>query len=379
MSGIVKKMSNSIEVAAAITKDILLFPKRVVSISKVINKPTYYPEMERKTKREMWWDNFVWLCKNNEVNELYTSFGMDVKGFRELDDFIPHREFCVKRNLGNQREIQSITGDYNYIVLLRDKYLFASYLSSTIGEEYIVPTVALISQGKAYLAEKKQWTDPSVLLKEGSRLVYKIVDGECADGVMLVEVKDDLVSVDNQSYTKEGFIDSLKGKRYLVQNVVEQHEAIRKFGTKSVNTIRVVTIKGKSGVVNLFAAFLRLGVSADSFVDNRAVGGLGVGVDLNNGTLMKYGFPHDAFGVKLDEHPLSHIKFEGYKLPFWQETVDLVSKAHQQFYEIQSIGWDVVLTERGPVLLEGNDDWEISGPQDTSGGLKERWKEEVNA
>ena len=379
MARFVNKLYSGISVIAHNAKDIVLFPKRVASITKVINKPTYYPEMERKTKREMWWDNFIWLCRNREVNELYTSFGMDVKGFRELDDFIPHREFCATRNLGNQKCILSDTGDYNYIVLLRDKYLFASYLSTTIGEKYIVPTVALISMGRAYLAERKTWVNPVELLSEGSSYVYKVVDGECANGVMLVEVKNGEVIAEDKVCTKEAFLTSLDGKRFLVQRVIEQHAAIRKFGTRSVNTIRVVTIKGKSGIINLFAAFLRLGASADSFVDNRAVGGLGIGVNLNNGTLMKYGFPHDAFGVKIDEHPLSHIRFEGYQLPFWQETIELVTKAHQQFYEIQSIGWDVVLTAQGPILLEGNDDWEISGPQDTSGGLKKRWIAEVEA
>ena len=35
----------------------------------------------------------------------------------------------------------------------------------------------------------------------------------------------------------------------------------------------------------------------------------------------------------------------------------------------------IVITPNGPVILEGNDDWEIGGPQDTSGGLKKRWIE----
>lgn len=379
MSGLVRTISKIVSFVIIRAKDVILFPKRVLTISKVINKPTYYPEKERKSKMEMWWENFVWLCKNREVNELYTSFGMDIKGFRDPDDYLPHRQFCITRNHGNQKDIQSITGDYNYIVLLRDKYLFANYLASTIGKESVVSTVALITMGKAYIVEEMDWKDPVVLLMEGSRFVYKVVDGECADGVMLVEVKNGYIYIDEERYTKDAFINSLNGKRYLVQQVVDQHSEIQRFGTRSVNTIRVITIKGRSGVINLFSAFLRLSTSADSFVDNRAVGGLGVGVNLENGTLMKYGFPHDTFGVKLDEHPLSHIKFEGYQLPYWPETVELVIKAHQQFYEIQSIGWDVVLTNTGPVLLEGNDDWEISGPQDTSGGLRKRWIEEVNA
>ena len=32
-------------------------------------------------------------------------------------------------------------------------------------------------------------------------------------------------------------------------------------------------------------------------------------------------------------------------------------------------------TPGGPIILEGNDDWEIGGPQDTGGGLRQRWME----
>lgn len=359
-------------------KRILIFPKEVLRIGKIINKPSYYPEFERKSKREMWLDNFRWLVRNQELNFFYTSYGLDIKGLHRPEDFIPHHEFCRMRNLGNQKLKYSVTGHYNYIVLLRDKYAFSAYLASTIGEQSVVKTVALLSKGRAFLSDEKSWKSPEQLLLNGSELVYKNIDGECADGVMLVKVEGDTVIADGKAYSKSEFIRFISDKNMIVQNVVTQHDALKAFKTKSVNTIRVVTIQGKSGEVNVFAAFLRLSVSADSFVDNRAKGGLGIGVDLETGKLMRYGLPHDAFGTKMEEHPLSHIRFEGYQLPYWQETVKLVCKAHKQFYELQSIGWDVVLTENGPVLLEGNDDWEIGGPQDTYGGLKKRWDELVN-
>lgn len=378
MSGFTYKMYEAMTRLAFTAKYVVMFPKKVIGISKVVNKSTYYPELERKSKAEMWKDNFKWLCKNKELNPYYISSGMDVKGLHNMEDFIPHHEFCVTRDAGNQAEKHTISGHYNYIVLLRDKYIFSAYLESTLGGQYVVPTIALIRNGQAFLCEQKKWTEAEMLMVDGSELVYKVLDGECADGVMLVRVEGNMVYADGKEYSKRSFSEAIAGKNIIVQNVVEQHPALKAFGTKSVNTIRIVTIQGQSGAVNVFAAFLRLSISPDSFVDNRAKGGLGVGIDLSNGKLMKYGLPHDDFGVKMEEHPLSGIRFEGYQLPDWKETVNLVCSAHRQFYEMQSIGWDVVLTETGPVLLEGNDDWEIGGPQDTYGGLKERWEYLIN-
>lgn len=351
------------------------FPVKVYHIRDIINKPSYYPEMQRKSKKEMWMDNFLWLVKYRELNRFYTSYGLDVVGLRNSSDFMDYRSFVALRNAGNQGEKLTISGRYNYIVQLRDKYIFAAYLASTIGEKYVVPTYALITDGKAFLNRENRWTNISELLTDGSSMVYKVLDGECADGVMLVNVSGNHVEADGSTYTKDEFVNSVSGKKIIVQNVVSQHDTLQNFKTKSVNTLRIVTIRGKSGAINVFAAFLRLSASPDSFVDNRAKGGLGIGIDLETGKLMKYGFPHDSFGVKLEVHPLSGIRFDGFQLPYWDETVELVRNAHKQFYELESIGWDVVITNDGPVLLEGNDDWELGGPQDTYGGLKKRWFE----
>lgn len=356
------------------------FPKQVAGIKKLIDKPSYYPEMERKSQREMWMDNYKWLRRDNQLNVFYTSYGLDVKGFRNPEDFIPRREFLRKRNEGNQKMIETRSGKYNYITLLRDKYVFATFLASALGKQYVVDSVGIIDKEQLFLHRQGSWNGLEALLEMPGQWVFKVIDGECGEGVYLVTIEDGKLTIGDKSYSLREFRDEIIGKaRWLIQPVVVQHDDLKAFGTKSVNTIRAITIRGKSGEIGIFNAFLRLGADSESFVDNRAMGGFGVGIDLDTGKLMKYGFPHDSFGVKAEEHPVSGIVFENYQLPFWEETVDLIKKAHKQFYALQSIGWDVVITPNGPILLEGNDDWEIGGPQDTYGGLKEKWTELTNA
>ena len=76
-------------------KRILALPINTLRISKVISKPSYYPELPRKSRSEMWFDNFKWLIRYKELLPFYTSYGLDVKGFRNPDDFIATTDFPV--------------------------------------------------------------------------------------------------------------------------------------------------------------------------------------------------------------------------------------------------------------------------------------------
>ncbi len=44
---------------------------------------------------------------------------------------------------------------------------------------------------------------------------------------------------------------------------------------------------------------------------------------------------------------------------------------------MQSVGWDIAIGENGPVFIEGNDNWEINGPQICNGGLKKLYDEQM--
>ena len=360
-------------------KRIAKTPKNILKIPRNISKPSYYPEMERKSKGEMWWDNFKWILKHRELSPFYTSYGLDVKNFRDPEDFIPTPEFWEAIKEGNRKQIKTPYGSYNYLALLRDKYVFSSFITGTIGSRYIPKTIAMIDGGQAFRPDTGSWESFADFCAVDNRAVFKVVDGTFGDNVFIAEIRDGQVTAQGTSFTPEAFLQRLGAKRYIVQELIVQHPALQAFGASCVNTIRTITVRGKSGKISVFAAFLRLGTDTESFVDNRAKGGLAVGVDLDSGKLMKYGLPHARFGTKLEVHPLSGIAFEGYQLPYWEQIVKLVCAAHRQFPALQSIGWDVAITADGPLFLEGNDTWEIGGPQDTYGGLKKRWEAVRNA
>lgn len=100
---------------------------------------------------------------------------------------------------------------------------------------------------------------------------------------------------------------------------------------------------------------------------------MAIGIDVDNGCLMKYGFYKPGFGGKTDCHPITHVKFEGYKIPYLDEAIQQAKFFHSFFKDIHSIGWDIAILENEVCFIEGNDNWEISLHQGCTHGLKKEF------
>jgi hypothetical protein len=64
--------------------------------------------------------------------------------------------------------------------------------------------------------------------------------------------------------------------------------------------------------------------------------------------------------IKMPEfthHPDTGHKMKGRAVPRWSEMVSLVKQAHRTYPWMPFIGWDVVDSEQGLVLLEANAYW----------------------
>ena len=58
-------------------------------------------------------------------------------------------------------------------------------------------------------------------------------------------------------------------------------------------------------------------------------------------------------------HPVTSVQISGFQLPFWKESLDLALRAHQAFSPLHTLGWDVGITEQGPILIEANSMYDI--------------------
>ena len=148
---------------------------------------------------------------------------------------------------------------------------------------------------------------------------------------------------------RRALYEKAKESKACIEELVIQHPDWEVLAPGSVNTLRVMTgaVNGKSWL--LFAA-ARLG-SGKSIADNFHQGGSGVLVDMERGVLTG-----NAIDKKLNEHEYNKtgIRYDGYPIPHWEAIKALVLEAALVNDEIHLVGWDVAITEDGPLLIEGN-------------------------
>lgn len=53
-------------------------------------------------------------------------------------------------------------------------------------------------------------------------------------------------------------------------------------------------------------------------------------------------------------HPISNKKIVGFKVPLFDEAVNLVKECAKIVPDVAYVGWDVAISDKGPVIVEGN-------------------------
>ena len=140
----------------------------------------------------------------------------------------------------------------------------------------------------------------------------------------------------------------------LLQECLVNHPALAPVATEVLCTARLITARPPDGEPSLVGTCFRTG-AGDGSTDNFSQGGIAVAVDAATGRLGTAVRALSAVIVDpIERHPVSGAAFAGVVLPDWDRAVALARRAHAALPRIGFVGWDVALTARGPVLVEGN-------------------------
>ncbi len=273
-------------------------------------------------------------------------------------------------------------------LLLEDKWLAFNYLRGlgiptvqTVGLYH--PEVGISMDGEGFSTANE--VEAKLASSENRQLVFKPRFGRegthvnrvqltPSDHGLRVETDGKYLSIADYLAELAGLADANDRGRFgagvggwIVQPVVNQHPAMSRLNPSSLNTVRVITLARADASVSVQMAFARAG-RRGSHRDNVSQGGLAIGVDVATGELGQ-AFYGDSHSLRyLESHPDSGIAFAEVIVPMWGQVRDLCTGAARTLLNVRSIGWDVALTEHGPVILEGNSHWHVRYPQAYSDG-----------
>lgn len=196
-------------------------------------------------------------------------------------------------------------------------------------------------------------------------LIIKPILGHAGRGIILAlkRLNGIVIETKDSEYSLAEYEFKVKS---IIQEIIIQNAEIAKISNASLNTIRLISLLTRSQEVIILSASMRFGVG-NAYVDNWSAGGIAVGVDHNNGTLMEIAY--DKHGGQYYEHPDSKVVFKNYKIPFWDEVMQIPQKVQEScpFYKL--IGVDVGISKNGPVLIEINANPDIVFQEQTAGPL----------
>ena len=245
-----------------------------------------------------------------------------------------HEEKISWAGTGTMYEYQRIMNPPSDRIILDDKRKFYKNY-----KEYFV--------NKVY--ELNELEKDTMLINElytFNKLVFKVSNGKCGESVILK----------TSEIEKDDLIAFMKSNGYdMVETFIQQHPDLDKLSPSAVNTVRIFTQLDRSKNVEILGCRQR--ISINSSVDNMAEGNAAASINEELGVIEGPGYFSDITKEPIYFHPVTKTQVIGFKVPFWKECVQLAKDAALKHPENRSIGWDIVVTQNGPGLIEGNHDW----------------------
>jgi len=253
--------------------------------------------------------------------------------------FKPDEDRKQYAGTGFMYEYQKIMNPHTCREILEDKKLFYEMFKEESGRDAVFSKDILFNKSKVI----------EFLRSKNPKLVLKPSKGGSGKGLEIV----------NRSDIKEPTHLELLMKRKkadMAEDFVYQHSSLMALSPVGLNTIRIITQIRDKKKVDFIGARLR--VSINSIVDNLAAGNVAAVVSLESGIVSSKGFYSDITKEPISVHPITNVNIVGFQVPFWNETLELVKTAALKIANSnKSVGWDIGISETGPLLIEGNHDW----------------------
>ena len=312
---------------------------------------------------------------------LYGSKGLTTEEYYDFEFEKRSEDFRESfLGLNEQRLYLDYLNPIRYYTLARNKYLAHKMLENTGVRKselycYYQPEAT-------YIASNENAGDIQNVLrilkdKNVCSCVVKTTESSHGENVWVIKAVDycnddaEMTRFDGQVIKLSEVLDK---EPLIFESVVHQTEQFASFNESSVNTVRFMTTLYPDGSAKIIATFIKIG-RAGKCVDNAGGGGnVDVCVDTDTGEI-KYAIQYDGWrNIKdIEKHPDSGNQLNGIIIDNWEAIKMEVIKFQQAFPYCKAAGWDIAITDDGPVVIEVNDFWDRTGQY----FIRRGWRKEI--
>lgn len=248
--------------------------------------------------------------------------------------------------------------DSKYFAISDDKYLFSLVFGQYVK---VAETFALINNGKILSLCPR--LNPEKLYEFIIKNNGAVIKDRCGcDGfdVYVFNV------INKQVYYKSNLIDEDRlieivssFKNGIIQDKLVQGDFENKIFDKSINTIRIISMRKKGEAKHeIVAALQRIGNNQSAPVDNFNQGGYSALIDLETGELGTatgmMAVDENGHRIFYENHPDTNSQIKGLKIPNWIEIKNTICELTEKIPFFEFIAWDIVVLNDGMAVIETN-------------------------
>ena len=193
-------------------------------------------------------------------------------------------------------------------------------------------------------------------------VVIKPIIGSRGKNILYIELLNDNGFLLNgkEKTTVEMLKSILKNKamesNYLIQPLLSNHRDLCDLTNGWLASVRMITVLDrKDGSAEYLLSAFQMPIGKRITCNL----GLFAPIEEKAGTLGTARLYKPGSGT-FYKHPNTNADIIGKKLPYWEEIKELAVHAHTALGEYSSLGWDISITDTGPIFLETNSGWDAA-------------------
>jgi hypothetical protein len=246
----------------------------------------------------------------------------------------------------------------SYSLLLDDKLLFWLMMVSLTPN--VAPLLGFIQRGDFFPTRGSPLAPckvESLIGAAAGTLVIKPARGYHGTGVAIIEPGQSSLKVSGKPIMRDTLVRSLRRGIHVVAPPLEQAEYSRTIFSGSANSIRLMTvIDVDTGQPFIPFAVHRFGSLQTAPLDAFFRGGVAAPIEVGTGRMgPALALPREGRQV-IEHHPDTAAPITGLEIPRWQEICAHMLAIAGKLPCLPYIGWDIIVTDDGFVINEGNSD-----------------------